>query len=102
MPLPPQEAENICHGPSESSTSAPLSVCSTAWYGNCLASDCKALHMVVSMAQYITGAKFPAIQDLYTMQCQRKALKLSKTPATQVINCSLCYRMASGTDAPSL
>ena len=26
-------------------------------------------------AQYITGAKLPAIQDLYTRQCQRKALK---------------------------
>ena len=28
--------------------------------------------------------------------------KLSKTPVTQVINCSLCYRMESGTGAPSL
>jgi hypothetical protein len=26
------------------------------------------------MAQYITGAKIPATQDLYTRQCQKKAL----------------------------
>ena len=30
------------------------------------------------MAQYITRAKLPAIQDLYTRQCQRKALKIFK------------------------
>ena len=45
--------------------------CITAWYG-------KALHGVVHRGQYITGAKLPAIQDLYTRRCQRKALKLVK------------------------
>ena len=50
----------------------------TAWYGNCLASDRTALQRVVRMAQYITGAKLSAIQDLYTRQCQRKALKIVK------------------------
>ena len=39
--------------------------CITAWYGNCLASDRKALQRVVHMAQYITGIKLPATQDLY-------------------------------------
>jgi hypothetical protein len=29
-------------------------------------------------AQYITGTKLPAIQDLYTRRCQRKALKIVK------------------------
>ena len=38
----------------------------TAWYGNCLASDRKALQRVVRTAQHIIGAKLPAIQDLYT------------------------------------
>ena len=52
--------------------------CITAWYGNCSASDCKVLRKVVSTAQYITGAKLPAIQDLYTRQCQRKAQKIVK------------------------
>ena len=42
-----------------------LTGCITAWYGNCSASDRKALQMVVRMTQYITGAKLPAIQDLY-------------------------------------
>ena len=43
-----------------------LTGCITAWYGNCLASDRKALQRVVCMAKYITGAKLPAIQDLFT------------------------------------
>ena len=43
-----------------------LTGCITAWYGNCLASDHKALQRLVRTAQYITGAKLPAIQDLYT------------------------------------
>ena len=36
------------------------------------------LQIVVRTAQYITGAKLPAIQDLYTKRCQRKALKIVK------------------------
>jgi hypothetical protein len=55
-----------------------LTGCITAWYGNCLASNGKALQRVVCTAQYITGAKLPAIQDLYTRRCQRKALKFVK------------------------
>jgi hypothetical protein len=42
---------------------------------------CKALQRVVRTAQYITGAKLPAIQDLYTRRCQRKALKIVKDPS---------------------
>ena len=52
--------------------------CITAWYGNCSASDRKALQRVVRTAQYITGAKLPTVQDLYTRRCQRKALKIVK------------------------
>ena len=55
-----------------------LTGCITAWYGNCLASDRKALQRVVRTAQYVTGAKLPAIQDLYTRRCQRKALQIVK------------------------
>jgi gmma-aminobutyric acid receptor subunit gamma len=43
-----------------------LTGCITTWYGNCSASDRKALQMVVRTDQYITGAKLLAIQDLYT------------------------------------
>ena len=46
-----------------------LSGCITAWYGNCLASDCKALQRVVCIAKYVTEAKLPAIQDFYTRRC---------------------------------
>jgi hypothetical protein len=45
-----------------------LAGCITAWYGNCSASERKALQRVVRTAQYITGAKLPAIQDLYNRQ----------------------------------
>ena len=55
-----------------------LTGCFTACYGNCSASDRKALQRVVRTAQYITGAQLPATQDLYTRWCQRKALKIVK------------------------
>ena len=55
----------------------------TAWYGNCSASDRKALQRVVRTAQYITGAKLPAIQDLYTRRCQRKVQKIVKDSSHQ-------------------
>ena len=42
-----------------------LTGCITTWYGKCSASDRKALQRVMRMARYITGAKLPAIQDLY-------------------------------------
>ena len=58
-----------------------LTGCITAWYGNCSASDRKALQRVVSTVQYITGAKLHAIQDLYTRRCQRKALQIVKDPS---------------------
>ena len=58
-----------------------LTGCITAWYGNCSASDRKSLQRVVRTAQYITGAKLPAIQDLYTRRCQWKALKIVKDPS---------------------
>ena len=50
----------------------------TDWYGNCSVSDRKALQRVVRTAQYITGAKLPAIKDLYTRRWQRKVLKIVK------------------------
>jgi hypothetical protein len=78
-----------------------LTGCITAWYSTGSASNRKALQRVVCTAQYITGAMLPAIQDLYTRRCQRKALKIVKDP-TPVIDCSLYYRMASCTGVPSL
>ena len=37
-------------------------------------------------AQYITGAKLPAIQDLYTRRCQRKALKMVNDPSYRLFS----------------
>jgi hypothetical protein len=58
-----------------------LTGCITAWYGNCSASDLKALQRVVRMAQCITGAERPLIQDLYTRRCHRKALIMVSYPS---------------------
>jgi hypothetical protein len=38
-----------------------LSVCITAWYGNCTAHNRRALQRVVLSAQHITGGKIPAL-----------------------------------------
>jgi hypothetical protein len=56
--------------------------------------------MVVHTAQYIIGAKLPAIQDLYTRP--EEGRKNVQTPVTLVIDCSFYYPTASGTGAPSL
>ena len=53
--------------------------CITAWYGNCSTSDHKALQRGVLTAQCFTGAKIPAIQDLYNRRGQRKALKMVRS-----------------------
>ena len=83
-PIPPQETEKICHGSSDPQKVLQLhhrehlTDCITALYDNYSASDRKALQRVVRTAQYITRAKLPAIQDLCTRRCQRKALKIVK------------------------
>jgi hypothetical protein len=48
------------------------------------------LLLVERTAQYITGAKLPAIQDLYT-RGKEESSKTSQTPVTQVMTCFLCY-----------
>ena len=48
-----------------------LTSCITTWYGNCSASDHKVLQRGGRRAQYISGVKLPAIQNLYKMWCQR-------------------------------
>ena len=81
-PFPPRRLKRFGMGPQilkrfySCTIESILTGCITAWYGNCLASDLKALQRIVRMAQYITGAKLPAIQDLYNRWCQRKAHKI--------------------------
>ena len=83
-PFPPQETEKIWHGSSDPQKFQQLHHREhTDWLHHCLvwnssASARKALQRVLQMAQYITGAKLPATQDLYTRRCQRKALKIVK------------------------
>ena len=66
-PIPPQETEKIWHGSSDLQKVLQLTIesiltgCVTAWYGKCSASARKALQRVVRTAQYVTGAKLPAI-----------------------------------------
>ncbi|TWW76323.1 putative RNA-directed DNA polymerase from transposon BS [Takifugu flavidus] len=55
-----------------------LTSCVTVWYGNCSASDRKALQKVVKTAQRIAGASLPAIEDIYRRRCHRRAKKVSK------------------------
>ena len=43
----------------------------TAWYGNCSASDRKALQRVVRTAQYITGPLHQAVSEEGPKNCQR-------------------------------
>ena len=51
-------------------TESILTGCITSWYGNCSASDRKALQRVVRMAQYITVAKLPARSEEHTSELQ--------------------------------
>ncbi|KAL7878838.1 hypothetical protein AOLI_G00098120 [Acnodon oligacanthus] len=43
----------------------------TTWYGNCTATDRKALQRVVRIAQHITRVQLPNLLDLYTSRCLR-------------------------------
>uniref|UniRef100_A0AAZ1XEE6 Alkylated DNA repair protein AlkB homologue 8 N-terminal domain-containing protein n=1 Tax=Oreochromis aureus TaxID=47969 RepID=A0AAZ1XEE6_OREAU len=58
-----------------------LTNCITVWYGNCSASDRKALQRIVKTAQRITGAPLPAIKDIYRKRCLKRAGKIIKDPS---------------------
>ncbi|CDQ78178.1 unnamed protein product [Oncorhynchus mykiss] len=63
MPIASQETKKIWHGSSDPQKVLQLHHrehpgCITAWYGNCSASDRKALQRVVNTAQYITRPSF--------------------------------------------
>jgi gmma-aminobutyric acid receptor subunit gamma len=55
-----------------------LTGCITPWYSNCTALNHKPLPRVALMAQCITEAELPAIQDIYTRRYLRKARKIVK------------------------
>ena len=62
--------------------------CITAWYGNCSASDRKALQRVVRMAQCITGGQACHPGPLY-QAASEEGSKNCQTPVTLVILFSL-------------
>ena len=53
-----------------------------AWYGNCTVRNRRALQRVVRSAQRITGGTLPALQEIYSTQCHRKAKKIIRILAT--------------------
>ncbi len=53
-----------------------LTGCITAWFGNSTAGNCKAPRRVVRTARRIFGGELPSLQDIYTMRCTRKALRI--------------------------
>ena len=55
-----------------------LTNCITVWYGNCSASDRKALQRVVKTAQRIIGTPLPAIESIHSRRCLRKARSIIK------------------------
>lgn len=50
----------------------------TVWYGNCIAQDWKAVQRVIKTAQYIFGAAFTSLQDIYTTRVIRRAHNIIK------------------------
>ncbi|XP_059842917.1 uncharacterized protein LOC132403539 [Hypanus sabinus] len=57
-----------------------LSSCITAWFGNRTISDRKTLQRIVRSAEKIIGVSLPAITDIYTTRCIRKANSIVKDP----------------------
>ncbi|TWW76279.1 hypothetical protein D4764_13G0009410 [Takifugu flavidus] len=77
-----------------------LTSCVTVWYGNCSASDRKALQKVVKTAQRIAGAPLPAIEDIYRRRAVTGGPRRSlKTPVTQRMDCSPSCPLGGATGA---
>ena len=80
--LSPQEAEKICHGPSVPQKALQLHHREQLdWLHHRLVWQLLGIRPQgttegIAYSPYITGAELPAIQDLYTRLCQRKALKI--------------------------
>ena len=91
MPLPPQNMGlQILRKFYRSTIESITAGCITDWYGNCLASDRKALQRVVRKAQYITGAElianplplYQAVSEVGSKNGQRLQLPYTVLSAT--------------------
>ena len=50
----------------------------TIWFGNCTVQERKAVQRVIKTAQYICGAAFPSLQDIYNTQVTKRTHNISK------------------------
>ena len=50
----------------------------TVWFGNCTVQERKALQRVIKTAQYICGAAFPSLQDIYNTRDTKRAHNITK------------------------
>lgn len=64
----------------------------TVWYGNCTAKDRKALQRVIKTAQFICGAAFPPLQDIFNTRATKKGQNFIK-------DCTHCPHSCSLADA---
>ncbi len=55
-----------------------LTQCISVWYGNASNQDCKALQIVVRLAERISGSALPSLQDIYLKRCKSRAAKIIK------------------------
>ena len=74
--LPTSALTTFYRGAIESILTSTVSV----WHGSCLAADKKALQRVVRTAEKIIRSPLPAIQDLYTSHCYKRAMNIIKDP----------------------
>ena len=51
----------------------------TVWFGNCKVQERKALQRVIKTAQYICGAAFPSLQDIYNTRVTNAAFTPKRT-----------------------
>ena len=75
--------------------------CITSWQGIFL--NHRALQRVVQSSQRITGGTLPALQDIYSTWCHRKAKKIIKDPSHRqyrCINVGTCYVCSLYNDKP--
>lgn len=61
-----------------STVESMLARCISLWYCGCSAADKKALQRVIKMAEKIIGHTLPALEDISTSRCLRKAGKFLK------------------------
>ncbi len=55
-----------------------LTQCISVCYGNSSNQDCKAMQIVVRLAERISGSALPSLQDIYFKRCKSRAAKIIK------------------------